>query len=534
MEKVFYNGKIITMAGDFPEAVWISGARIKMVGSIDSVKRSVSGMAPEWINLQGKCLMPSFIDSHSHIVMNGQMAAFADLSECGSFADIVSTLKEYIAGQKSGIARVAVGFGYDHNFLKEKCHPDRFVLDKVSTEIPIVILHISGHMGCMNIAALKMSGINENTDNPAGGRIGRVYGSNEPNGYVEEAGLAMARFAIQGKGDLNADAVMERMQKAYLENGITTAQDGASTDAELKVLKRMSDSQKLKIDVVSYPLISADGPGLMGKYRELNGIYKNHLKIGGYKIILDGSPQGRSAWLSEPYSIGEEGYCGYPALDDSTVKKYILQSLEEKRQILAHCNGDAASEQFLRVYEECISSRGKRQDLRPVMIHCQTVRSDQLDKMAKAGMIASMFIGHVWYWGDVHLENLGIKRGNYISPARDAATKGVIVNFHQDAPVTKPNMLHSVWCAVNRMSRGGQVVGREQRMNVYDALKAVTIHAAYQYFEEDEKGSIEVGKRADLVILDHSPLEVEAFEIKNIQVLETIKDGVTLYKRNAS
>ncbi len=198
---------------------------------------------------------------------------------------------------------------------------------------------------------------------------------------------------------------------------------------------------------------------------------------------------------------------------------------------MAHCNGDAASEQFLRLYDKVLKETGSTEELRPVMIHCQTVRNDQLDAMARFKMIASIFVGHVWYWGDIHMKNFGSVRGNHISPVRDAMDRGVTVNFHQDTPVTKPNMLHSVWCAVNRISRNGAVIGENQRISVYEALKAVTINAAYEYFEESSKGSIEAGKRADLVILDKSPLEVDLMEIKNIQVMSTIKDGTVVYWR---
>ena len=150
--------------------------------------------------------------------------------------------------------------------------------------------------------------------------------------------------------------------------------------------------------------------------------------------------------------------------------------------------------------------------------------------MARLKMIASIFVGHVWYWGDIHMKNFGAERGNHISPVKDAIDRGVVVNFHQDTPVTKPDMLHSVWCAVNRVSRGENIIGAEQAVSVYDALKAVTVNAAYQYFEENEKGSIKEGKRADLVILDKSPLDIDKSEIRNIKVMETIKDGKAIYK----
>ena len=270
---------------------------------------------------------------------------------------------------------------------------------------------------------------------------------------------------------------------------------------------------------------------LVKKYKTSNGDYTGRLRIGGYKIVLDGSPQGRTAWMSKPYVNGEPEYCGYPWMKNELVDNLVKKAVSARKQILAHCNGDAASEQFISAYEKAVDKISNKEDLRPVMIHCQTVRNDQLERMSRLKMIASMFVGHVWYWGDIHMRNFGPERGKHISPVRDAIDKGVVVSFHQDTPVTKPDMLHSVWCAVNRISRSGKIIGEEQSVVVYDALKAITINAAYQYFEEKTKGSIKEGKIADLVILSHSPLEIDQKEIRNIKVLETIKEGETIYKR---
>ena len=165
------------------------------------------------------------------------------------------------------------------------------------------------------------------------------------------------------------------------------------------------------------------------------------------------------------------------------------------------------------------------------MIHCQTARDEQLDIMAKINMIASIFVGHVFYWGDVHVRNMGEERGSRVSPVASAVKRGISVNFHQDTPVTLPKMFHSVWTAVNRKTRSGRVIAPEQRVDVYEALKAVTINAAYEYFEEDKKGSLKAGKCADMIICDRNPLKAAPDDIKDIVVLETIKDGVTLYKR---
>lgn len=531
MEKLYYNGDIITMTerDTEAEAVLIKDGIIRKVGRLNSLLQFTSENTKK-IDLQGRCLMPSFIDSHSHIVMNGQTAAFADLSDCENFQDIIQVLKKY--AEDNGITDdgAVIGYGYDHNFLQEKRHPDKRELDAVSKEIPVMIVHISAHLACVNSAMLKLAEIDENAKDPEGGLIGRIDERGEPSGYLEETALGAVWKVINSRAVFDAGKMMEKMQDIYIKHGITTVQDGASANANMELLSQMADEGKLQIDVAAYPVIAEDGAEIINRFKKYDRNYRNHLKIGGYKIILDGSPQGRTAWMTKPYLGGNQKECGYAYWDNDTVKGYVEQSVREKRQLLAHCNGDAASEQFLKAYEDLGADDNNISELRPVMIHCQTVRNDQLERMAKIHMIASFFVGHVWYWGDIHLKNFGPERGNYISPVRDAVDKGVIATFHQDTPVTKPDMLHSVWCAVNRISRNGTIIGKEQRATVYEALKAVTIHGAYQYFEEDTKGSIEEGKRADLIILSQSPLKVDPIKIKEIQVLETIKDGETIYK----
>lgn len=536
MEIIYYNGRIITMAENdeedaikrAPQAVVVKNGKIINIGDYKKLKDTVSKNA-KCVDLQGNCLMPSFIDTHSHAVMNGQMTLLADLSGCTSFEEIVKTLRDYINKNKITSRNAVIGFGYDHNFLAEGKHPDKRILDRISSDIPILILHVSAHLACVNSVVLQMAGIDEKTLNPVGGVIGRLLDSNEPSGYLEETAVACVQKIVAKRMKINIFKMFQGVQNIYIQNGITTIQDGATTYSDYCLLNFLALFRRLKVDVVAYPLMSADAKKIMKHSFKRLRVYKNRFKIGGYKLVLDGSPQGRSAWMSKPY-LGEDAeYCGYPWLKDEQVEAYVTQAINENQQLLAHCNGDAASEQYLKAYEKALSDKKGNKELRPVMIHCQTVRNDQLDRMSELGMIASMFIGHVWYWGDVHKKNFGEERGNHISPARDALDRGVSVNFHQDTPITKPDMLHSIWCAVNRVSRGNDVIGAEQRVSVYEALKAVTINAAYQYFEEDSKGTLEIGKRADMVILDKSPLEVDVSQLCNIIVLETIKDGKTIY-----
>lgn len=533
LKTLYYGGDIVTMTGKevYPEALLVSDGRISYIGNKVQAE-SIGGEEIKAVDLHGKTLFPAFIDGHGHISVAAQMVQAADLSECTSYSEIIGTLKEFMNENKVSENEVLVGFGYDHNFLKEAGHPAKDVLDQVSKEIPIYISHISGHMGCANSAAIRAAGIDSSTPNPDGGIIGRTDGSSEPNGYFEEAGMIEMQKFLTDRVHVDMDKGLEKAQHIYLKYGVTTVQDGASGSGAVRLMKEACEKGAVKLDVVSYPVIGEEDPSeIFKEYPASCEQYNQHFKLGGYKAILDGSPQGKSAWLTSPYENSGE-YCGYPWVSDETAEGFMIKALRDKKQILVHCNGDAAGDQYLKAYSKALEKvpEAKDLDLRPVMIHCQTVRDDQLNQMKALGMIPSIFIGHVYYWGDVHLKNLGEKRGSRISPCKSAFDRGLAVNFHQDTPVTKPDMLHSVWTAVNRMTRDGKLLGAEQRIGVYNALKAVTINAAYAYHEEKIKGTLETGKLADLIILEKNPLKADKMELKDIRVLETIKEGKTLYK----
>ena len=533
MDKIYYNGDILTMEDTRtePEAVLISDGIIAFTGSLKEAVRAAH--QPEMTDLNGKTLMPAFIDGHSHISLVAQFSQFADLSGCESFADIKMRLTAFQKEKKIGDGGAVIGVGYDHNFLDEKKHPDKNVLDEVSDQIPVFVLHASGHMGVGNSVLLKEAGIDASTPDMEGSRFGRIPGSMEPDGYAEETkalNLLLAR--VYAKIPRDPKAQIEKAQELYLSHGITTIQDGAASGQDVEALFEAAKEGLLKADVVSYVLVGEEPEKLEQEYAGLKKAYWNHMKLGGRKVILDGSPQGKTAWLSKPY-VGEEEYRGYPAMEQEKVQTYIRNAIENGVQILAHCNGDAAAQQWIDSFEKAMEQCGvsKEDNLRPVMIHCQTVRKDQLLRMKNIGMIPSMFVDHVYYWGDIHLKNLGEERAEAISPAKSAFEQGLCVNFHQDSPVVPPDMLHTVWCAVNRVTTEGKIFGEEERVDVFEALKAVTINGAYAYFEEDKKGSITEGKLADLVILDRNPLKTPVSELKDIKVTETLKEGETVYRK---
>lgn len=533
MQKLYYGGDIVTMVNetDAPEAVLIEEGKIVFVGSLKEAENLAADTA-ERIDLAGKTLMPAFIDPHSHISMYSQFSSLADLSECTNFDEIVETLRRYKEKRGIGADGAIMGTGYDHNFLREEAHPTREVLDQVADDIPVCLFHTSGHMAVANTALLRLAGLSKETADPEGGHYGRDDKGN-PNGYIEEI-PAMTPVLMTVFSRLKMDAVKQllEVQDIYLKYGITTVQDGSTSRENIEGFLQLAARGIFKLDVVAYAVSGDTGIGdLPAVHREAFGKYQNHFKIGGAKIILDGSPQGKTAWLTRPYEGGESN-CGYPTHPDEWVEGAVRAALEGEYQILAHCNGDAASDQYIRCYKKALAATGKTDtDIRPVMIHCQTVRDDQLDEMAEIHMIPSIFVAHTYYWGDVHLKNLGWERGSRISPVRSALERGLIYNFHQDCPVLKPDMMQTVWCAVNRITRKGVEIGKEQCISTFDALKGITINAAYAYHEENRKGTLEAGKLADLVILAKNPLKTAPMELKDIAVEETIKEGETLYIR---
>ena len=519
MKKIYYNGDILTMENSDYEAIYVEDGVIKKCGNYSEIKNLVCADT-EFIDLQGKCLMPSFIDSHSHVVSLASTLKLVDLSKATSIAQIIQCFKNYIEENNPTSEEMLIGFGYDHNFLKEQCHPTASDLDKISTTNPIMMAHASGHMGVVNTKTMQLLGLTDQINDPVGGKYGRDE-DGHLNGYLEEQ--AFITIASQGsKENKNLKTQILDALKIYASYGITTVQEGYMKQHEFDLLNSLATENKLFLDVVGY----VDIKNNYSLYRDNQQYhhYLNHFKLGGYKLFLDGSPQGKTAWLSKPYENSGD-YCGYPIYLDSDVKKFVDMAINDKAQLLTHCNGDAASNQLLDAFNDQYTP------LRPVMIHSQTLRPDQLPRLKSIGMIPSFFIAHIYYWGDIPRRNLG-QRAESISCVHSALKLDLPYTFHQDTPVIEPNMLETIWCAVKRQTKNGVTLGTDEQISVYNALKGVTINAAYQYFEEHLKGSIKEGKKADLLILDRNPCKVAIEEIRQIKIIETIKDGITIYKKD--
>lgn len=530
METLYYNGSIRTMRGaETVEAVLTRDGKIDAVGPYDELRR----LAPQaqTVDLKGRTMLPAFIDAHSHLSSYAISFLQVPLEECCSFEEITARVGDFIRANEIAPGAWVVAKGYDHNALAEKAHPSLELLDEAAPDNPLILQHASGHVGVANSRALQTLGITAETPDPAGGRFGRE--GSRLTGYLEENAFISTVKKVPMNSMEELLAAYQKAQRAYAAHGITTIQEGMTVRQLLPLYQVLTAQKLLSLDLVAY-LATEDADDFLKLLPGAVGAYQNHLRVGGYKIVLDGSPQGRTAWMRTPYQPvlkqhpGQPPYCGYGTLSDEAVEGAVRRAAEDKMQLLAHCNGDAAAEQFLRAVEN-VSRETDVRSLRPVMIHAQLLGLDQLDRVAAAGILPSFFVAHVYHWGDTHIKNFGLERAAEISPAASALAHGIRFTFHQDTPVIEPDMLETIWCAVNRVTKAGVVLGQRECISPLEALQAVTLNAAYQYGEEAEKGSIELGKRADFVLLDADPLTVEPKKIRDIRVLKTIKDDTVIY-----
>jgi predicted amidohydrolase YtcJ len=535
---LYVGGPIVTINDLQPtaEAVLVHGGKIVAVGARAEVERHANGPITT-VDLKGKTMLPGFVDPHGHVVMVGLQALAANLLPApdGEGNDIVALqriLRGWIGKNAKIIERygVIIGFGYDDSQLREQRHPTRADLDAVSSAVPILIVHQSGHLGVLNSKALEAVGLTRDTLNPPGGAIRREADGATPNGVCEEAAFFGAAGKLLGRLDEQAYLDMIKAGAAfYASFGYTTVQEGRAMPGSATMLAKAGAAGLLDVDVVVYPDI----------FQSLTEIapsrdYKNRVRIGGAKATIDGSPQGKTAFLSQPYYKPPEGqgadYRGYAAITRQQIVDAVDLAFANGWQIITHANGDAAVDWLIAAVGEATAKHGPG-DRRAVLIHGQTARLDQLPRLKELAIMPSFFPMHTYYWGDWHRSSvLGPERAERISPCNSARKLGMIFTSHHDAPVANPDAIRVLSATVTRVTRSGYVLGPEERVDTLTALKAMTIWPAVQYFEEASKGTIEPGKLADFVILSDNPLMVKPEELIKLKVVETIKEGKSVFR----
>jgi predicted amidohydrolase YtcJ len=539
-DAIYYGGEILTMEGDSPqyaEALALKDGKILFVGSKSEAEK-FHGDKTVINDLKGKTMLPGFIDPHSHfmssLAMNSQANCQPSPAGNGnSIKGITDALVRLKSDKKIPDGEIIIGYGYDDNAMPDGALLNRDDLDKALPDNPVIVIHVSMHGVVLNSKAMQKFNISSDTKTVEGGVIVRKPGTNEPYGLIMEMSY-LPIFAAMPKPSVQQQlAQLKEGQMFYAAAGVTTAQEGATHMPEVTLLRRGAQENKLFIDVVSYPLFT-EMDTLFKVYKpDEFGRYKNHLKLGGIKITVDGSPQGRTAFFTTPYLAdgpsGQKNWKGEPSFNQQTANKLLKRIYDAGLQSMFHANGDAAIDMCIKAHEYA-SGGDFSKDRRTTVIHAQFARKDQLKKFLDEKLIPSFYTEHTYFFADTHIKLRGMKQASAISPMKSAIALGLRPTNHTDFNVVPIDQMFVIWSAVNRISRNGVVVGAGERVSPYQALQAITTNAAYQYFEENSKGRLKKGMLADLVILDNNPVKVDVMKIKDIKVLETIKEGKSIYK----
>ena len=536
---VFVNGAFLTMdeGGSRAEAAAVLNERIVAVGSRAEIE-ALAGPETEAVDLGGATVLPGFYAAHDHFPMAGRLAKLqVDLNSppigrIETMEELVAALTERAAETPEG--DWIVGRGYDDTLLAEKRHPTRADLDRASAEHPIWVIHTSGHLGVANSLALEIAGIGRRTPQPKGGVIRMDEQTGEPDGVFEEAGGLISRHIPPATLEQRMEAA-EWAVEHYLSQGVTTAVIASGDRERFRDLQEARRRGLLKFRIVTMLSKSAAGRASLAEAGAIvSGFGDDWLRLGAIKSWHDGSNQGFTGYFTEPYHTpfkGDATYRGYPSRTREELVALVKELHDAGYQVAVHGNGDAAIDDILFAYEQA-QKANPRPDARHRIEHCQYVREDQLDKIAELGVTPSFFVGHVFYWGDRHREIfLGPERAAHISPLESARRRGIRFTVHDDTPVTPVDPLQLVWVSVNRTTKSGKVLGEDQRITVEQALRAITIDAAWQNHEEDRKGSIEVGKLADFTVLEENPLEVSPERLRDIRIVRTVVGGETVWEQ---
>ena len=534
--QIYFNGQVLTMDTGNPRAEAISARDgvIEAVGDDSEIMLLVEAHS-ELVDLEGATLMPGFVDAHGHFPGSGRTAFSADLNSppigtVSSIEELLATLEAFGEQRPEGWL---VGHGYDDTLLAEMRHPTRDDLDRISVERPIAISHVSGHLAVANSAALELMGIDESTPDPKGGHIVRDPNSPDkrrPNGVLEETA---AREVSLKTLNIDATDAMRMTQLAtdeYLKYGVTTASAGGMPTGLGQLAGATSSAGTMPLRVAFFPLMEEIGDDLLSGETHLSDFAMARVEVPRVKIIADGSIQGYTGYLTEPYHRpykGDASYRGYPSVLREDLFDQVAGLYEKRIQVAIHGNGDASIDDSL----DAIAAAAEQHpwpEAMPLIIHAQMTRRDQLDRMRDLNVTPSFFSAHTYFWGDRHVGIfMGPDRASNMSPAKWAIEAGVRFSSHMDTPITPMRPLQAVWSQVERLSKSGALIGRHQRIDRESALRAVTIDAAWQVFMDDRIGSLEPGKLADLIVLSGDPLTEP--DVRDLAVLRTVIEGEVVY-----
>lgn len=518
------DGRILTMNTKQPtaSAMAIKNGKIIAIGDLTAVKKAV-GKDYEYVDLEGKTVVPGFIESHDHLVQYGAVLDFLDITPftCPSLKEALQKLKRQGKPDEDGWI---YAWAVDQTLYEEKRGPSIQELDELFPDLPVFIFHMSGHAAYVNSKALEISGVTKDTPNPVGGVFEKDE-NGELTGYLN----GMPAWFQVGKLPAFTKESIINSANYHAERGFTTATELAIMNSSmLNLLEETSNDAAFSVRLFGGMFITM--PGLEEVAPQIKNYETDLFKVPYIKTWTDGSTQGGTGYFTEPFykldADTKEGARG----SQEDFNRELTQMLKLGFAPGIHTNGDAAMDLALNAIEYARKKTG-RTDIRPHLIHCQYVREEQFDRIKKMGNIGMTFMTpHVYFWGDMHRDLLiGPKRASKINSMKKAVELSIPYAIHNDPPVSPPDALHSMWVAVNRLTSSGKVLGPEQRITPEQALLAYTKQAAMVLGIEDAIGTLEVGKYADFVVLSENPLEIDPMKIKDIKVLATVMNGRVTY-----
>ncbi|WP_137723089.1 amidohydrolase [Prescottella subtropica] len=525
------GGVVQTMAAPGPVTAFaVRDGRFVAVGS-DAEIAALAGPGTTRVDLAGRTVLPGFVETHVHPHMSGNAEADVDagVTACPDVDTLVVALAARAAGTAPGQAVLAAGF--DDTLVADDRGLTATDLDRADTTRPIFVRHLSGHAVYVNSLVLQAKGIDRDTPDPEGGVIVRDA-SGAPTGEFREmpAMSLVVDPAETMPGPEDLDASLRRALARMASVGVTSFSDMYVTPVMIDSYRRLQAAGDLTLRGRLYIGSGAlDGFDPAAAAEDLSG---DTLTVGGVKLISDGSIQLHTGALSEPYHDLDGCHCGEMAIPSGDLDVMVARCHAAGLQVAIHTNGDHAIDVALDAIEKAVaaSGRGLPNGLQHRLEHVQTLREDQIRRMSELGVAASVFVNHVYYWGDRHRDRfLGPDRGGRISPLASITGAGLRFALHCDSPVTPVDPLFTIGTAVTRITRGGQVLGPEQRVDAATAVAGYTSEAALLVGEDAVKGSIAPGLFADFVVLDTDPLSCPPSAIKDVAVLATVVDGRVVF-----
>ncbi|MEM2126714.1 MAG: amidohydrolase family protein [Candidatus Bathyarchaeia archaeon] len=534
---VLLGGKVVTIdpKNRVAEAVAVKNGRIIKVGSDEDVKMLV-GPSTKVIDLKGRLVLPGFIDSHEHCITRGLQADWVNCSSppMKSIEDIVKALSEKASSKPEG--EWIIGYGFDESKLEERRFPTRYDLDKASTRHPIYLTRAGGHNAVANSPALRLAGIDRDTPQPEGGRIEKDD-SGEPTGRLDEiAAMSLVRRRIPEPSQDEAVEMMVRnwpvIEEMLLSWGLTTIHEAHVKAREARAYQELLRRGLLRLRVG----LMLDGMAPYGGYAtsdlsrqglETGFGWEDRLKVIGVKLGVDGAMGPKTAALNKPYENEPENR-GIIRVSRESLTEEVIRCHESRLRVCIHAIGDRAIDLALDAIEEALRRR-KWEDHRHRIEHAGYVEESQLRRIRDLGVVVSASIGFCYPIGDSHLEALGRWRMKGYYPMRSFRDHGIVAGGNSDG-FGENWALTGIYGCVTRRTMGGEVLCGEEAIPAIDAIRVYTINGAYLEGSEREKGSIEPGKLADMIILDRDITSIDPEEILKAKVLTTIIGGEIVYK----